>query len=129
LCMHSLDPGDLDIASPNVCPDCVLQLGYLPAWVDLSLVDACPVHARMLLRVCSICKHRLSWYRKGLLVCSCGASLSNQLGASISDRHAAMLDQIVAKVNGVASTNPQGMPASHFDSTSLRGLLGLVRGM
>lgn len=130
LCGHELLPHDLDIVFPKVCPDCVLADGYISAWVDLRLVDACPIHKRMLLRACPICGRRLSWYRAGLLQCNCGATLGPIEGRiGIGDEHAAILRQIVAKVTGTQAKNDFGMPVSHFTATTLRGLIGLSIGM
>lgn len=59
----------------GICPECVGELGYLPAWWDLKYAVACPEHRRMFVHACASCGKPLSHLRRGLLTCSCGASL------------------------------------------------------
>lgn len=60
----------------GICPECVHDLGFAPAWCDTRFAIACPTHNRMLIFRCQACGKRLSLYRRGLCTCSCGASLS-----------------------------------------------------
>lgn len=129
LCGHSLTPYDLDLEGPKVCPDCISEHGFIPAWTDLTLVDACPIHKRLLMTLCPVCRKRLSWFRPGLLQCICGANLGVSEATPISTEHAAMLSQLVAKTTGTATPNPCAMPVSQFQATTLLGLIGMAKSM
>jgi len=72
LCKH------LDVRHAGICPDCINELGYVTAWWGLKYAIACPAHHRMLLQSCPGCSKRISYLRRGLLRCSCGASLKNE---------------------------------------------------
>ena len=60
----------------GVCPECVKELGFTPAWWDLRYAIACPTHHRMFAFRCPGCGKRVSLLRRGLLTCSCGATFS-----------------------------------------------------
>lgn len=129
LCGHSLTPYDLDLSVPKVCPECISEHGFIPAWADLTLADACPIHKRLLMNVCPVCRKKLSWFRPGLLQCTCGANLGAAETAPISAEHAAMLFQVVAKATGDTTQNPCAMPVSQFEATTLLGLIGMAKSM
>lgn len=67
----------LNAPRAGVCPECIRELGYAPAWWDLRYAIACPAHRHMLVYRCPTCDKRLLHLRRGLLTCSCGASLAN----------------------------------------------------
>ncbi len=62
----------------SVCPQCVLDKGYLDRFWDLTLATCCPIHACKAVRNCPSCKKSVSWLRPGLLTCRCGASLGDR---------------------------------------------------
>ena len=66
----------LNARHAGICPECVHELGFAPAWWDIRFAIACPTHNRMLVVRCHACGERLSLYRPGLCTCSCGAFLS-----------------------------------------------------
>lgn len=129
LCGHPLVTKDLDLAMPKICPECVQECGFIPAWTDLGLVDACPNHGRMLITGCPGCGNRLSWFRPGVLRCGCGANLADARGAPIGAEHAALLSQVVARVVGVVAANPCAMPVEQFQRMTLHGLLAIIEGL
>lgn len=65
----------LSAPSAGICPACIRESGYASAWWDLKYAIACPTHTRMLVHNCPGCGRRLTHLRRGLLRCSCGASL------------------------------------------------------
>ena len=67
----------LNAPHAGVCPECIHELGYAPAWWDLRYAIACSAHRRMLVFRCPKCGKRLLHLRRGLLTCSCGASLAD----------------------------------------------------
>lgn len=70
----------LSAPSAGVCPTCIRESGYASAWWDLKYAIACPIHGRMLVHSCPGCGRRLMHLRRGLLRCSCGASLEVESG-------------------------------------------------
>ena len=65
----------LNAPSAGICPECVHELGFAPAWWDLKYAIACPKHRVMFVSACPRCAKPLSHTRRGLLTCACGASL------------------------------------------------------
>jgi hypothetical protein len=126
---HLLNAKDLNLGTPKICPECIQKHGFILAWTDLKLIDACPNHQRMLLTDCPNCGRKLSWFRPGILRCRCGADLSGARGAEIMAEHAALLSQVVSKVTGAAVANPCSMPVAQFEATTLRGMLVLVESL
>jgi hypothetical protein len=59
----------------GICPECLRELGYAPAWWDIRYVIACPKHHRMLVLRCAKCGRKIHHLRRDLLTCSCGSSL------------------------------------------------------
>ena len=114
---------DIDVANPKLCPECVQELGFIPAWTDLTLMDACPHHRRQLLTKCPSCRTTLTWLRPGVLKCRCGADLAGARGTRISDEHVAFLSGIHAKVTGGTMPASCGRPTALFEAMSLHGLL------
>lgn len=133
---HPLAARDFDLSAPKICPECVQEHGFIPAWTDLDLMDACPTHARTFLAACPACGEKLSWFRPAVLRCQCGAVLDDARGAPISAQHAALLALVVAKASeGIgcgtspAALNPCEMPVSQFDRMTLRGVLAMARSL
>lgn len=60
-----------------LCPECITEHGYIPAFCDFDPIDYCPHHHRWLISDCPFCKKPIPWLRPGLLQCSCGASLTH----------------------------------------------------
>lgn len=78
---HGPDPGGISLRHwntrrPRFCPDCLATKVLWKASWDLNLYTACPIHKSQLLEQCPVCGEFLSWRRRSLSECSCGASLS-----------------------------------------------------
>ena len=58
---------------PRVCPECLSQSNYCRKQWDLSAVTSCPIHHVTLLEICPICLKPITWYRKAVSYCPCGA--------------------------------------------------------
>jgi hypothetical protein len=69
---------DINLAHPKVCPICLQESGFARLVWDLRVVIACWRHGCYLLDHCSICRRRLTWGRKALTACTCGADLMIQ---------------------------------------------------
>lgn len=61
---------------PQICPQCVANLGYARAIWDLRLSSACPQHRCRLIDRCNTCGNRLSWLRPRVGACRCGVGFS-----------------------------------------------------
>lgn len=75
----------LDASHAGICPECVRELGFIPAWWDIRYAIACPNHRRMFVRACPCCDKLISELRPGLLTCSCGASLDVDSDGNLTD--------------------------------------------
>lgn len=117
---------DLAIARTGICPQCVAELGFAPAWFDLTAVDACPTHRRRLVMVCPACKQALRRHRPGLLTCQCGADLAGAGGEPIEADHAELLGWIVSKFTDRPDNDQHGMPAEWLGTMSVERLLRVV---
>ncbi len=76
---HPILSRHLNALHAGVCPKCVEELGFAPAWWDLRYAVACPTHRRVFIFRCPGCGRRLYVFRRGLLTCSCGATLNAEI--------------------------------------------------
>lgn len=81
------------------CPLCVTESGYHDIAWDFRYLTACPRHRCRLLDRCDVCGKRISWCRPGLLVCRCGADLSQQHTLPADDKEADLADLLTAKLH------------------------------
>jgi len=125
---HLLTPWELVVTRPKLCPECVMEKGFIEAHFDLALMTGCPVHSRSLLSRCPGCMKPLRWFRPGLLECDCGASLRGADLPAISGAEADLLDIMRRKTLGLAAARdyPSGLPGSYLEVMSLQPLLSLV---
>lgn len=124
-----LSPRQLRLASPRLCPECVVEGGFIPAWTDLSAVDACPVHQRSLVGACPHCGHKLSWFRPALLACRCGYDLGKVRGPGVGAAHSSLLAYVAGRVMGHDAQDACGLPGRELRAMSLRGLLRLIQAL
>ena len=96
-----INPGDLDLTTPRICPVCIQQLGYIQAHWDLQFMIGCPIHNCHSLRACSTCNRPISWYRPGLLVCQCGSALDLKSASELDWSTRALLELIRDRVLGM----------------------------
>lgn len=68
-----------------ICPQCVVEHGYIDAFFDLSIAIACPKHKRTVVHKCHQCGNNLRLFRPGLLTCKCGADLRDSPFESIGN--------------------------------------------
>lgn len=62
----------LNFTHPRICPECIIENGFIPRLWDLKTYIACHVHNRMMIDICPNCSVKLSWGRPCLLSCGCG---------------------------------------------------------
>lgn len=129
LCGQPLAPEEIGVWRPRLCPQCVSECGFLPAWADLAFVDACPVHRRELLTHCPSCASALSWFRPGLLTCRCDADLTGARGREVTDEHTLLVHYLVSKATGAVVEPALGGPGSQLASMDLTRMLTLCRSL
>jgi hypothetical protein len=78
LCGKPLPIDHVQQNSPKVCSRCLTETGQCEAFWELSVASACPIHLVALRNQCDICKRRLTWRRKSVWQCMCGADLRAQ---------------------------------------------------
>ncbi|MCA6218566.1 TniQ family protein [Ideonella sp. B7] len=118
---------DLQVGMGRVCVTCILELGYMPAWMDLKIIDACPVHKRYLLTHCSTCLRELRLMRPSLLKCICGADFAHNEDDEVSQDHAELNQSLVGLVRG---QEPVGvLPLNGMPAMTLNRMTGLCSGL
>lgn len=115
----------------RVCPECVLENGYVHAFWELRHAVACPKHQRMALSQCPQCLREIGWWRRGLTVCSCGHDFLNDRGDKFENAAVQVLLEIMqAKLTGnqlnAAVLEYVGFPVDGLKGMSLATLLGLL---
>ena len=124
---HSRLP--LNLRDPVICPACVVEQGYVDAFWDLQQAVACPIHGGKALSRCPACGEPLSWFRPGLLTCTCDADLSKAHVEAASPEVLALMAVVRAKLHGEPLSdlpNDIGVPLAELDSISLRSTLGIL---
>ncbi len=121
-------PSDLTVGAQRLCVQCVNERGYVPSWTELRLVDACPIHKKLLLTECPSCGKVLNWKRPSILQCSCGETFDDDACAPALEEHCALIGALVRLVEGkeFEQTAPFWQA---FSPLTLSRLLGLCRGM
>ncbi len=128
---HSVRSEDLAVNAQKMCPECVLENGYVEAHFDLAVMIACPVHRRMLIHECESCGNRLEALRPGLLECSCGASLSGVRGPVAPVELVDLLDIIRRKVLSLSLDQQYSslIPARDLGEMELKTILGSINAL
>jgi hypothetical protein len=81
---NDLPTYEVSIRRPRICPLCLAEGSSCEAFWELSQAVACPVHRVMLANRCDCCQRTLSWTRRKVAQCSCGAGLSLSAVSSAS---------------------------------------------
>jgi len=123
----------LRLATPQICPRCVADKGFVEAHFDLTQITVCPEHRCELLSVCPGCGKALRWFRPGLLTCTCGHDLRDCVlppaPTAVADLMAAVKAvalRLGSRNKSASATAESGIPLSHLQDMSLRGLLALI---
>ena len=126
---RGLNHSPFRLMRPEICPACLVENGQVDVCWDLSAFVACPSHGTRLVGRCSACKSALSWFRPGLLTCSCGANLAADLGEPASSPLVSMMRVLQAKVHGEAVAtvvNDDGLPLDHLFGMQLDTMVRVV---
>ena len=121
----------LNIKAAKICPECIIEKGYIESYWDLKHAFVCPIHKRKAITVCPNCGKDLNWFRKGLMTCRCGQELSKLRGEYVEDvNELAMFDLIRSKLQGFKFNKiileESGFPTKELSEIKLSTLLGII---
>jgi TniQ len=99
---HQIESKRLLLVTAKLCPQCVVEKGFIEAHWDLKLMIGCPDHHCRAAVECPKCRKRLPRFRPGLLECRCGGDISKSALATISSDAVKLLALIRSKVLGTS---------------------------
>ena len=115
----------------GVCLECAKEDGYIEAYHELKYALACPKHQVKVINTCHHCHKALTWHRKCLTKCSCGADLSEVLPEPCTDKamlallhilHAKLLQQPLNQLQ----MSECGFPVEAVEQLSIQTLLSMI---
>jgi hypothetical protein len=127
---RSLTHSPYRLDRPAICPQCVVQDRFGRQSWDLAAISVCPRHGRRLLQVCEACSKPLTWFRRSLLRCACGANLARQTGAEAGAAEvelAAMLERRVDGGPATEMTSTTGLPLGALNALPFDVLIKLIQ--
>lgn len=84
----------------SVCHQCVDEQEGIDSFWDLTLAVVCPKHGCRSIRACRHCERPITWARPGVLICSCGKSLSDSAQGRATDTEIELSKMLRAKFVG-----------------------------
>lgn len=87
------------------CPECLAAEPVWHADWELYFQDACPEHRVWLVDHCSSCQQPVSWHRKSIIRCDCGADLRREVAAACPEDVVRMAEILRAKLFGQPAEN------------------------
>lgn len=123
--------GFINVHTPQICPQCIKEKGYIDSFWDLSLAVACPKHKCLSVSKCPVCKENLKSLRPGILKCRCNADLydkqikKNQVNIDILE----LLNILRTKLSNesiVELENISKYPLHILNSQSLSSLIIII---
>lgn len=129
---HAVSKGYSILSRSKICPCCIKEQGFAPAYWDLIAVEGCYKHQQTLISKCPQCNLNLSYDRPGLLTCNCGADLTSLNGNPISQEELEFLKIIHAKFNDITLDDAEskvGLPLRHLTEISLSTILAIMHTM
>lgn len=129
---HQLPTYYLNIKSPKICNECIVEKGFAESFWDLKYAIACPKHGRLLMKSCPNCNKQLSWNRPGLLICKCGYDLSQHKAEQLNNPAVLgllgfMRNQLMRDVQDFKLLESKlGFPVEHLKSLTLGELLSFI---
>ncbi len=130
---HQFPTYYLSIKSPKICTECIQETGFIHAFWDLTDAVACPKHEKLLIKKCPECDKPLSWFRPGVLTCSCGCDLSQYTGNQLNNAGVLGLlsfiqNQLLGQPHNYDLLKKRlGFPVQHLKTLTLQELLSIIR--
>lgn len=89
-----------------ICPHCVARSGSVKASWELRAQAACADHACWLIDKCGRCRSPLSWRRRGVGICRCGADLTTTATDPAPASVAALAQLLEERLHGLLDSAP-----------------------
>lgn len=115
--------------TPQICPKCVEELGYIKKVWDLRAVTTCPHHRILLQDRCEGCGKYISWSRHSIFACSCHFDLRYSRTEQIPKEESQIAENIELIFDGCAHnlSVPNGVsPHNLLNSLSIDGTARLI---
>lgn len=119
----------LSLKHPRLCPQCVIQDGHINAFWDLTIAVACPRHKLQPIIHCQECGACLSWFRRGLIKCKCGADLIVSNSADTPQAIIDLMSLLWSKLNHNSFStleNKSNFPIEDLNKMPMRSFLALI---
>lgn len=104
------------------------------AHVGLAAIQHCKrdpqAHGRRLLQVCEACSKPLTWFRRSLLRCACGANLARQTGAKADPAEVELASLLERRIDGDPATermSTTGLPLEALNALPFDALIKLIQ--
>lgn len=103
---HPVDLRFMTLGSPRVCPHCLTEgKGCQSTW-DVAFVTVCPKHGCQLIAQCPSCDRPLTWKRRRLQQCDCGADFGSGKKAIATPSELAVADLLYSKARPLGGHTP-----------------------
>jgi hypothetical protein len=118
-------------ATAHFCPQCVAENGFIEFHWSLPLMVACPIHKCLAASHCPQCGKKLTWFRPGLLECTCGANLLDCDQTPVTEREACILNVLRQKAlnNYTGMENPVAFPLNDLIALDLATLIRVINSL
>ena len=119
----------LRLKHPSLCLQCIVQDGHINAFWDLTIAVACPQHKVQPISHCHECGASLSWFRRGLMKCKCGADLVAENTTEIPQVIIDLMSLLWAKLNQDSLfklENKSNFPIEELNKMPMRSFLALI---
>jgi len=128
---HTVEKHQYSYLSTKICPECIVEKGYIDVLWGFKYVDGCDLHKRRLVDSCPHCKKKLSRHRGGLLRCRCQGDLTEVRGDPIeSEVEIQFLQMMRLKINGQSIDKnifrKAGFPVDEIKTMSVATLSTLI---
>ena len=128
---HEIPALYANVKSASICPECILDNGFIENLIEIKFVNICTKHQRVLIDTCPGCNNQLRWQRIGLLKFSCGQDLSNLRGDMVEDPALISITELIQwKLSNHQHDEQRlinaGYPLTELRKISLSTLLGII---
>lgn len=119
----------LQLGQPKICPQCINDIGYIPAKWDLIHLKVCSTHMVWLDEICNSCQRKLSWERPRINKCKCKSVLKQNNFDTVPEAVLDLSKIITAVFEGkklLDLESTTGMPFEFLSSLTLNELLEII---
>jgi hypothetical protein len=120
-------PYHLRHTRPQVCTQCLSELGRALAVWEISLVTACHTHGFELIDACPQCNRSISWRRPSLRICVCGFDFASHQPELAKTEHIWISRCIEKGLLGGSASHNIINELHYLSNLSLDSILRLLR--